>query len=84
VDVLFAPSGAVISVGQSQPTLNFWVRDQNYNNKVNPLFVNWDPFAGEPSIIAVSTHTGFVGAYQPAPTAVDSLGKPNPFFLVKR
>jgi prepilin-type N-terminal cleavage/methylation domain-containing protein len=80
VDVLFAPSGAVISAGQTQTTVNFWVRNQQFNGSIDPQFVDWDPFAGEPSIIAVSTRTGFVGAYQPFAAA----SPPNPYFLVKQ
>jgi prepilin-type N-terminal cleavage/methylation domain-containing protein len=80
VDVLFAPSGGVISAGQTQTTLNFWVRNQQFNGApANPPFA-WDPFAGEPSIIAVSTRTGFVGAYQPFAAASPA----NPYFLVKQ
>ncbi len=65
LDILFSPSGAVITPGMSTNTINLWVRstDQTY------------PFGGEPTIIAVYGRTGFVAAYAPVSPVVS----PNPY-----
>jgi hypothetical protein len=61
VDVLFSPSGAVITPGLSQNTMNFWVRQPN-STSPGQLFL------GNPTIIAVFAQTGLVGAYAPSPS----------------
>jgi prepilin-type N-terminal cleavage/methylation domain-containing protein len=60
IDVIFGPSGSVMTTGLSQATMNFWVRQPDPNNAANI-------FAGTPSIIAVFGTTGLTGAFPPAP-----------------
>jgi prepilin-type N-terminal cleavage/methylation domain-containing protein len=61
IDILFSPSGAVITRGASTATINLWVRAPSEN----PTLVN-DPFQSYPTIVAIFTRTGLVGAYPPA------------------
>jgi len=56
-DVLFAPSGEVITSGVTRATLDFWVRDYNSST---------DPLAGDPTILAVYVRSGAVAAHPPA------------------
>jgi len=63
VDIMFGPSGAVISPGVMTTSINLWVRAPS---PTNPL----DPYSGDPSIIAVFVKTGFTGAFNPAPVAM--------------
>jgi prepilin-type N-terminal cleavage/methylation domain-containing protein len=64
VDILFGPSGAVISREVATPNLHLWVRapDQNQPNNY---------FRGEPTIVSVFVRTGFVGAYNANPNSPD-------------
>jgi prepilin-type N-terminal cleavage/methylation domain-containing protein len=64
VDILFAPSGAVISPGVTTANINLWVRSPDPN--LNSNFPN-DFYRGAPSIISVFVQTGVVGAYDPVP-----------------
>jgi prepilin-type N-terminal cleavage/methylation domain-containing protein len=73
VDILFGPSGAVISRGVSTATINLWVRAPDSNNPT-------DIYRGDPTIVAVFVRTGLVNAYPPAPL---SAVNPNPYLLVK-
>jgi prepilin-type N-terminal cleavage/methylation domain-containing protein len=59
VDVLFGPSGAVISRSMASGNINLWVRTPDAGNPA-------DPFRGSPTIISVFVRTGFVGAYPPS------------------
>jgi prepilin-type N-terminal cleavage/methylation domain-containing protein len=59
VDVLFSPSGTVLSSTRVD-TMNFWVRRVDSSNPRHVL-------AGQPTVIAVFVRTGFVGAYAPLP-----------------
>ena len=59
VDILFSPTGEVISTGVANSNLNLWVRSPNNDDAS-------DPFPGA-TIISVFTKTGFVGAIRPAP-----------------
>ena len=68
VDVLFSPSGAVITPSLTQDKVLLWVRQpdtQSPNQGGNPNNV----FSGTPTIIAVFAQTGLVGAYPPVPGA---------------
>lgn len=58
VDILFSPTGEVISPGVTSSNLNLWVRTPNTDFPA-------DVFRGAPTIISVFTKTGFVGAYPP-------------------
>lgn len=62
IDILFGPSGEVVTPGVSTVTINLWVRDATLA----------DPFAGEPSIIAVYVRSGLVAAHPPAPVPAAS------------
>src|SRR5262249_26816127 len=50
VDILFGPSGAVISRGVSTATINLWVRAPDLNNAT-------DIYRGDPTIVAVFVRT---------------------------
>lgn len=69
VDILFAPSGQIITPGVTTDTLNLWVRD-------TADVLNTDPTRGEPSIIAVFVRTGMVAPFNVGPL-------PTPYSLVK-
>jgi hypothetical protein len=56
VDILFGPSGAVISRGVSTANIHLWVRAPHPDNQP-------DPFLGAPTILSVFVRTGFTGAY---------------------
>ena len=60
VDVLFSPSGSVITPNLTSPYMAFWVRLPDTNAPANE-------FAGTPSLIVVWSQTGLVGAYSPVP-----------------
>lgn len=65
IDILFAPSGAVIS--PNNPPDDFialWVRDMEDPN-------GYDPFRGEPTIIAVYVRSGLAAAHPPKPLPGD-------------
>jgi prepilin-type N-terminal cleavage/methylation domain-containing protein len=64
VDILFAPSGAVITPGVTTANINLWVRtpDPNFNSNFPADF-----YRGNASIISVFVQTGVVGAYDPVP-----------------
>ncbi len=57
VDILFAPSGAVISRGISTANIHLWVRAPDPSNPAN------NEFSGDPTIVSVFVRTGFTGAY---------------------
>lgn len=71
VDVVFAPTGAVISRGFAGKNVNLWVRCPNPENPQ-------DVFRGDPTIVSVFCATGKVGAYAPDPTTPGS-----PYALVR-
>jgi prepilin-type N-terminal cleavage/methylation domain-containing protein len=60
VDVLFSPSGAVITPGLTTNYMAFFVRLPDPNNPNNAFY-------GTPSVIAVWSQSGLVGAYNPTP-----------------
>jgi prepilin-type N-terminal cleavage/methylation domain-containing protein len=60
VDVLFSPSGSVITPSLAANYMAFWVRLPDINNPTNE-------FAGTPTIIAVWAQTGLAAAYPPVP-----------------
>ncbi len=62
IDIIFAPSGQVISSGVLSDSINLWVRD--ISNDDNPTNL---PFDGEPTIIAIYVRTGFIAAHSPDP-----------------
>jgi Tfp pilus assembly protein FimT len=72
IDIIFSPSGAVISPGFTNDTINLWVRE--YNPMPNPTppppFIDphaGDPGHGEQTIIAIYVRTGLTAAHPPAP-----------------
>jgi prepilin-type N-terminal cleavage/methylation domain-containing protein len=67
VDVLFGPSGAVLTP-MTQGTMNLWVRAPDQFNPTNV-------YAGTPTLIAVFGQTGLVGAFAPVPPTTN----PNPY-----
>jgi hypothetical protein len=58
MDILFSPSGAVISPGVTTSTINLWVRSPADDQPTNV-------FRGDPTIVAVFVRTGLVGAFPP-------------------
>jgi len=65
-DVLFSPSGSVITPGAPQQAFTaLWVRQPDTSPNGNPN----NPFAGTPTVIAVFQGTGLVAAYPPVSTA---------------
>ena len=74
VDILFSPSGTVISKGITTDKINLWVRAP-ISDKSNS---EYDPFRGAPTIVAVFVQTGFTGAFPPNPNTPG-----NPYSLVK-
>ena len=71
VDILFSPSGSVISRGLTTSNIHLWVRAPDENNPGNIYY-------GDPTIVSVFTRTGFVGAFAPAPASVG-----NPYAFVQ-
>jgi prepilin-type N-terminal cleavage/methylation domain-containing protein len=61
IDILFSPSGAVITPGLTSDKVCLWVRLPDQQNP--------SVFAGTPTIIAVFASTGYSGAYPPVPGA---------------
>lgn len=66
LDILFAPSGQVITPGVVTPYIALWVRG------VDPANPN-DVWQGDPSLVAVFAGTGLVGAYAPDRASAYSL-----------
>jgi hypothetical protein len=66
VDILFAPSGQVVSRGVTTGNINLWVRAPN-NDASKAL----DPFQGAPTIVSIFVNTGFVGSYSPSVPPTD-------------
>jgi len=64
VDILFGPSGAVISRGVATANIHLWVRAPDPNTPD-------DFYRGDPTIISVYVRTGLVDAYPPAPPPGD-------------
>lgn len=62
VDIVFAPSGQVISRGVTGANIHLWVRAPDPNNMTAP----GSYYRGAPTIVSVFVRTGFVGAYAPA------------------
>ncbi len=73
-DILFAPTGAVISPGLASDKIHLWVRAPNADDGVGGT----DPFRGDPTLISIFARTGFVGAFPPAQPPVA-----NPYLLVQ-
>ena len=61
-DILFAPTGAVISPGLATTKIHLWVRAPNPDDGASGTNV----FRGDPTLISIFVRTGFVGAYSPA------------------
>jgi hypothetical protein len=72
-EILFSPSGQVITRNLTSDKIHLWVRVPNTD------FPN-DPFRGDPTLVTIFVRTGFVGAYSPDPAA--SAGG-NPYTFVK-
>jgi type II secretory pathway pseudopilin PulG len=60
-DILFSPSGAVITRNLTTSTVNLWVRSPSDTAAKDSVFF------GSPTIVAVHVQTGVVGAYPPGP-----------------
>ncbi|MSQ93101.1 MAG: prepilin-type N-terminal cleavage/methylation domain-containing protein [Gemmataceae bacterium] len=58
LDVVFGPSGAVITRGVATPNVHLWVRSPDAGGPTNF-------YKGDPTIVSIFTRTGFVGAYSP-------------------
>jgi len=68
VDILFAPSGQVISKGLTTDKVIFWVRDVTQDGNVSLPGVGTGPGpgglpAGEHSLVVVHTRTGFIASH---------------------
>jgi prepilin-type N-terminal cleavage/methylation domain-containing protein len=68
-DILFAPSGAVISPGVTSDTINLWVREQS-SSVANTA-------DGNQTIIAIYARSGLTAAHPPASTG------PDPYRFIK-
>ncbi len=70
IDILFSPSGAVLSAGVSD-SINLWVRDfkesQNKNNAFKNIARPPDTTDGQQTIVAIYTRSGLTAAHPPAP-----------------
>jgi prepilin-type N-terminal cleavage/methylation domain-containing protein len=73
VDILFAPSGAVISRGVATANIHLWVRAPD----PDPIKAG-DFYRGDPTIVSVFVRTGLVEAFSPAPLSAGS-----PYQLVR-
>jgi prepilin-type N-terminal cleavage/methylation domain-containing protein len=73
IDILFSPSGQVITPGVATSNLHLWVRSPSEDSGL--LATN--AFLGVPTIVSVFVRTGLVGAYPPNPNGAD------PYSLVK-
>jgi prepilin-type N-terminal cleavage/methylation domain-containing protein len=69
-DIVFSPSGQVISRGVAGDKIHLWVRAPNPDDALNV-------FRGAPTLVSIFVRTGFVGAYDPDPNGA------NPYDLVK-
>lgn len=66
IDILFAPSGKIVTPGVTTDFMALWVRDISYT----------DPFQGNPWILAVHVRTGLVAGHGPgAPPPGDPYSK---------
>jgi len=67
-DILFAPTGAMISPGVTTDTLNLWVRDYDPtpNSKATNSPDDADPTQSEQTIIAIYVRTGLTAAHPAA------------------
>jgi hypothetical protein len=80
LDILFSPSGQVITPGVATSNLNLWVRSPSEAGHLAGDPMPWlNPFHGDPTIVSVFVRTGTVGAYKPAtPTAFNYTAKTYP------
>ncbi len=74
LDIVFTPSGTVITPGVTTDTINLWVR------AIDPMNPN-DFYAGNPTIVAVFVRTGLVGAFAPDAAGHNNASQ-NPYTLV--
>jgi hypothetical protein len=77
-EVVFSPAGAVIGSGNQNPydgQIYLWVRDITVPN-IAP-----DPQQGNPTVIAVQTRSGLIGAYPVAP--IKGVYNNDPFYFTK-
>ncbi len=59
-EIIFSPTGAVIGSGNQNPydgQIYLWVRD------ISTIDIHTNPQLGYPTIVAVETRTGYIGAY---------------------
>jgi hypothetical protein len=83
IDILFSPSGQVITPGVATSNLHLWVRcpvEADANDPTKSAYAGAPgngQFYGSPTIVSVFVRTGFVGAYPPNPNSAD------PYSLVK-
>jgi prepilin-type N-terminal cleavage/methylation domain-containing protein len=69
-EIIFSPTGSVIGSGNQSPydgQIYLWVRDTSVLNIAS------DPQQGDPTIIAVQTRSGLIGAYSVAPVRSTTL-----------
>ncbi len=57
-DILFGPSGQVISRNVATANIHLWIRSPNQDFPT-------DVFRGDPTIVSVFVRSGFIGAYPP-------------------
>lgn len=67
LDILFSPSGSLLTQGVTTNYLALWVRLPEQGDPTNNSASN--VFAGSPTLIVVYRDTGFVAAYPPVPGA---------------
>jgi prepilin-type N-terminal cleavage/methylation domain-containing protein len=63
-DILFSPSGAIITSGATNSQIILWVRDVTKDNSVNVI-------AGDATMITVQPRTGFIANHPPNPSGPD-------------
>lgn len=84
IDILFSPSGQVITPGVSTANLNFWVRCPNEQaNLAQSGAPNYGEYMGSPTIVSVFVRTGFVGAFKVNTPAVLPPAGVDPYAFVR-
>ena len=64
IDILFSPSGALISPAVTTESINLWVREYDPNK---PKPEEADPTDGGQTILAIYARSGLTAAHPPAP-----------------
>jgi prepilin-type N-terminal cleavage/methylation domain-containing protein len=84
LDILFSPSGTVVTSGVFTDFIALWVRDLNFTNaSQDPTLLYPGPGNGEflmgPTIIAVWTRSGLIAAHPPNDAPVNGVFDPYQF-----